>query len=233
MTEAIVSDAVEIELPKVAEEEAMAGAETDHARPSLDTVLLVTRIGETAMSHGHEAVEVAIVIVVGSGDELAHRLGQRQTDPAPALEAAARPAAIGALGALHAAKGILPDTGTRGRGLGLLAVMLTGRGGSRATEETAEMLDADGHNPRNACRLRQSEDGNLPLEVGQESAEDVIQLRHRPAHGAPRDRAVAVAAAAPSAAVIDPLIALDQVLLDNADMVANGVIVTTVKTMKS
>lgn len=213
----------------------MAGVETDHVRPSLGTALLVTRTDETATSHGHGVAEVATV--AGSGVEVAHHPGQRQTDPAPAPApgAAVRPAviaAIAALEALHAAKDILPDTETLGRGLGLLAVMLTDRGDSHATEGTAEMLDTVGHNPPNAPHLRRSEDGNPSPEVGQETAEGVIQLRHHPVRGAPRDPAAAAAAAAPSAAVLDLLIAPDQALLHNAAMVANGVIVATVKMTK-
>ncbi|KAH0491415.1 hypothetical protein TgHK011_002848 [Trichoderma gracile] len=219
-------DAVGIGLPKVVAEEAMAGAGTDHDRPSLGTALLAIRTDETAMSHDLEAGGVAIV--AGNGDEVAHRPGQRQTDPAPVPEAAVHPAALAALEALHAAKNILPDTETLGRGLGLLAVMLTDRGGSHATEGTVEMLVAAGHHPPNASRLRQSEDGNPSLEVGQETAEDVIQPRRRPVRGAPRPPA----AAAPFAAVLDPLIALDQALPHSAALVANGVIAATVKTMK-
>ncbi|TFA98574.1 Serine/arginine repetitive matrix protein 1 [Trichoderma ghanense] len=182
------------------------------------------RSRETAMSPGLEAAGVAIV--AGSGDGAAHRPGQRQTDPA--LEAAVRPAAIGAPEALHAARDSLPDTEIRGRDLGLLVVMLTDRGGNHATEGTAEMPDADDHNPRNAFLLHQNEDGNPFLGVGQGSGEDVIQLRHRPVRGAPRD----LAAEAPAAAVIDPLIALDHAHPRNADTVANGVMVATMKTMK-
>ncbi|KAL7820112.1 hypothetical protein V8C26DRAFT_427498 [Trichoderma gracile] len=220
-TEAIDQDAVGIGLPKVVAEEAMAGAGTDHDRPSLGTALLAIRTDETAMSHDLEAGGVAIV--AGNGDEVAHRPGQRQTDLAPVPEAAVHPAALAALEALHAAKTILPDTETLGRGLGLLAVMLTDRGGSHATEGTVEMLVAAGHHPPNASRLRQSEDGNPSLEVGQETAEDVIQPRHRPVRGAPRPPA----AAAPFAAVLDPLIALDQALPHSAALVANVVIAAT------
>ncbi|KAK1249076.1 hypothetical protein MKX07_002592 [Trichoderma sp. CBMAI-0711] len=232
-TGAIGQDAAGIGLSKVVAEEVMAGAETDHVRPSLGTALLVTRTDETAMSHGLGAAGVAIV--AGSGVGVAHRPGQRQTDPAPAPGAAVCPAviaAIAALEALHAAKDILPDTETLGRGLGLLAVMLTDRGDSHATEGTAEMLDTVGHNPPNAPHLRRSEDGNPSLEVGQETAEGVIQLRHHPVRGAPRDPAAAAAAAAPSAAVLDPLIAPDQALPHNAAMVTNGVIVATVRMTK-
>lgn len=161
MIEVIDRAAVAIGLLKAVEGEAMAGVQIDHVLPSLDTALPEIRIGETAMSPELEAAEGAIV--AGSGDEVAHHLGQRQSDLV--LEVAVRLEVIGAPEALHAAKGRPPDIETRERDPGLPAVMLTGRGGNRATGGIAAMLDINAQNLRSAPHLHRSEDGNLPLKV--------------------------------------------------------------------
>ncbi|KAH6608758.1 hypothetical protein Trco_002104 [Trichoderma cornu-damae] len=160
------------------------------------------------MSPEAEAVEGGIV--AGSDDEVARRPTLCLIDPA--LGVAARLAAIGALGARHAAREGLPDTETPEKGPGLLAAMLTDRGGNRAMGGTAAVLEIGAQNPRSAPLLRRSEGGNLPLEVDRQSADGATRLRRPPVHGAPRKPVAAV----PTAAAIDPLIASDQPRLQSA-----------------
>ncbi|KAK4070335.1 hypothetical protein Trihar35433_4802 [Trichoderma harzianum] len=155
--------AVGIGLLKAVEEEAMVGVQIDHVLPSLGTVLLEIHTGETAMSPEVGVAEGAIAIVAGSGDEVAHHLGQRQSDLD--LQVAVRLVAIEALEALRAAKDHPHDLETRERGLDLLAAMLTDQGDSRAMEGIVVMLEIDAHHLQSAPHLHRSEDGNLPPEV--------------------------------------------------------------------
>ncbi|PNP50129.1 hypothetical protein THARTR1_09118 [Trichoderma harzianum] len=198
------------------EEEAMVGVQIDHVLPSLGTALLEIHTGETAMSLELGVAEGAIV--AGSGDEVARRLGQRQSDPD--LQVAMRLVATEALEALRAAKDHPHDLETRERDPGLLAAMLTDQGDSHAMEGIAVMLEIDAHNLQSAPHLRRSEDGSLPPEVPLQSAKDVTQLHHPPFRGVPRW----LVAAAPIAAAIDPSIVLDRIHTRNADKIADEVV---------
>jgi hypothetical protein len=226
-------------LLKAAEEEVIVGIQIDHALPSLDNVVPEIRIGEIAMCLKIAAAEGAIV--AGNDDEVAHHLSQRLRDHI--LEAAVRLAATGVLGALHGVKADQPDIGTQERDLGLLVEMLTDQGGNHVTGETAAMLDIDAHILPSVLRLHRNEDGSPPLEADRSNAENAPQLRHPLVHGAPRK----LAAAALSAAAIDPLIASDRIRLQSADrnakeamalmnriMITEGadVIIGAAKTMK-
>lgn len=163
MIEAIDRAAVGIELLKAVEEEAMVGVPIDHALPSLGTVLLEIHTGETAMSLEVGVAEGAIAIAAGSGDEVAHHLGQHQSDLD--LQAAVRLVAIEALEAPRAAKDHPHDLETRERDLDLLVAMLTDQGDSRAMEGIAVMLEIDAHHLQSAPHLHRSDDGNPPPEV--------------------------------------------------------------------
>lgn len=217
MRGAVGQAAVEIELPKVVEEEVIVGMQTDHVLQNLDTVLLGTRIVGIAM-----CLQIAAaggVIVAGRDGEVARHLSQRLTDRA--LEAAACLAATGALGALHGAKAAPVDTETQEKDLGPLAEMLIGQGGNHATVEIVVMLEIDAQLPQNAPHRHRSEDGNLPLEVDRSSAEDATRRRHPLARAVLQKRV----AAAPFAAVIDPWIASDQIRPRSADKNAEEVMV--------
>ncbi|KAL7912139.1 PWI domain-containing protein [Trichoderma velutinum] len=152
---------VGIGLLKAVEEEAMAGVQTDHVLPSLGTALLETHTGETAMFPELEVAEGATVD--GSGDEVDHHLGQRQSDLG--LQVALRLVAIEAPEALRAAKGHPHDIETRERDPGLLVAMLTDQGDSHGVEGIAVMLEIDAHNLQSAPHLHRSEDASLPPKV--------------------------------------------------------------------
>lgn len=201
--------AVEIELPRAVEEEAIVGMQTDHVLPKLDTVLLGTRIVEIAMCLQTAAAGGAIV--AGREGEVARHLSQRLTDRA--LEAAACLAATGAPRVLHGVQAALVVTEIQEKDPGPLAEMLIDLDGNHATVEIAVMPEIDAQLLQSAPHLHQSEDDNLPPGVGQSSARDVTRPVHRPVRGVLQKRVAAVL----SVAAIDPWIAPDQSRLQSAD----------------
>lgn len=231
MREVIDRAVVAIGPTRAVEEEATIGMQTDPVLPSLDTAALEIPIGEIAMFPEVEAAAGGAIAAVGSDDEVARHPSRRLGDLA--LGAAVRLAAIAVPGALHAAREGPPDIETRERDLGLLvgaaAAMLTGPDGNHAMGEIAAMPGIDARFPQSAPRLRLREDGSLHREVGRESTEDATRLLHPPVRGAPRKHAAA--AAAPTAAAIDPLIASAPIHPHDADRNAAETATQTSRTM--